>query len=107
MTVVGALNSVSAGGWALLSTFVAGLLAWLSTRGKNRGDLTAVLSQTAIDLMNELRAEVVRLNQKIDDTNEAHSREIAVVRAEVVDCERRHDRLEAYLAEIGVDVPSD
>lgn len=101
------MSGIGATGWAAIATVFGSFVGWLTTRGKMKGDLTAVLSATAIDLMNELRSEVGRLSGELDTERAESRRAIAVVRAEVIDCERRHDKLEAHLRAMGVDLPDE
>lgn len=97
------IESIPPAAWAAVTAAVGGLVGWLSTRGKNEADVSSVLAETSISLLNELRAEDKRMRERLE-----------LVEAEVVDCEQRYEILEQkydrvidYLRERGCEMTFD
>lgn len=85
-------ESIPPAGWAAIATVVGTLVAWATTRNKNTADTAAVLSETALEWIRELRDENDRLDAQLND-----------LRADNSYLRRRGIALEARLVEEGVD----
>jgi len=82
--------------WSGGITLVGLVVAWLTTRLRNKADITSVLSQTSLEWIHELRAEIDRLQS-----------EIATLEAEIATLEARSNRLTSWLREQGLDFPGE
>ena len=88
--------------WTGLIAVVGTVVGWLTTRNRERADVTAVLSETSLEWIHELRDEADRL-----------AAELADVRAQADKCRldaqflrHRGIALETRLREAGID-PAD
>ena len=88
------LEGIPAAGWAAITAGMGAFFGWLTTRSKSDADVAAVLSETSIEWIRELRAETARLRVRL-----------AEVEVEVIECEQRHERLAVYLRKMGLEIP--
>ena len=65
------LGSVPAAGWAAMATVVGSLAGWLTTRNKSGAEVSAVLSDTSLEWIHELRDEADRLRDRLEETEGA------------------------------------
>lgn len=75
-----------------------GFLGWLFGRRKERADITQIITDTAGDLIGELRVEVVRLRGEVKELRDAKGRSDAQARrltaeVDLLKTDRRTDRL--------------
>ena len=89
--------------WTAVGVAVAGVLNWISGRGKDEADITATMTDTAREWIHELAEE-----------RKTQTATIAALRLEVEQCERRHDdvanelyRLVSWLRDRGLDYPGE
>lgn len=92
----------STGGWSAVIGIVGALIAWLSSRHRNRADVTAVLSQTSLEWIHELREEIDRLEEALDNARADADRH----RDDATFLRYRGIALETRLREAGID-PAD
>jgi len=95
------MESIPAAGWAAITAAAGSVVAWLTTRGKTDADVASVLSETSIEWIRELRAEVERATKKAEQADRRAARAEEAERL----CQRRMDRLEDYLREMGLNPP--
>ena len=98
--------------WSGGITLVGLVVAWLTTRLRNKADITSVLSETSLEWIHELRAEidrlqseVVALQSEIVARREVCELHAAGLEAEIAALEARGNRLTSWLREQGMDFP--
>lgn len=62
------VESIPAAGWAALATVAGSLAGWLTTRDKSGAEVSAVLSDTSLEWIHELREDRNRLRDRLEET---------------------------------------
>jgi chromosome segregation ATPase len=97
------IEQIPAAAWTAITAMIAGAIAWVAGRSKNRADVSSVLSATSIEWINELKGEIQRLREKIDRLEaEIVGNEEAYDRLE-----ERHARLVSWLRASGMEYPGE
>lgn len=85
--------------WTGVVAVIGTITAWLTTRNRDRADVTAVLSETSLEWIHELRAEADRLADELDEARaeaDHHRLDAQFLRHRVI-------AYEARLREAGID----
>ncbi len=82
--------------WTGVIAAIGTFFGWLTTRNRDRADVTSVLSETSLEWIHELRSEIGRLRS-----------EIVTLEAEIATLEARGNRLTSWLREQGLDFPGE
>lgn len=113
------LESIPPAGWTAITGAVAALIGWLSTRRVSKADVMEKQTESSIrwieamdNGMRGLRGRLGEMEAELAQCHDANATQLAHMRLEIDDCERRHEavvaelgRLETYLREQGFDYP--
>ena len=93
-------EDIPAQAWAAVSATVGGVIAFVATRGRNKADATAALTDAAMRFVDNMQEELRRLTDRLDHVesdNRVKAERLARLEREVEDCENRYRLLAEQL----------